>query len=144
MRSPRLLHSDFCRTQIDVDVMVVTLALRDRWDTVTDRMSAETNRRAQREVGGVLGAFHAHVGTAFGVDVVRTPAQSSDTWAGAFDMLLDGQLAKARARGVKVAERAIRAAALAEHSSLATVVTLRLLPGDCGRVTSSSSAPRER
>ncbi|MGA1837196.1 aminoglycoside phosphotransferase family protein [Herbiconiux sp. 11R-BC] len=133
MKAPRLLDFDLSRTRLDVDVMVVSSALGDRWDLVEDSMTADAHRRAQGEVGGVLAAYHSHGGTAFGVDVARAPDLSARTWVEAFGMLLDGQLAEAARRGVRLPEREIRAVEASARGALERVTHPVLLHGDLWR-----------
>lgn len=125
---PRVVHSDFSRTALDGDALVVTFLDGDVWNALPPLDDAAT-ARVRHDLGAFMARLHTVTGEAFGY-----PAPASDlsaaTWPQAFDLMVEALLADAEAWGVDLPADALRAVVSRHRDALAEVTVPRLVHAD--------------
>lgn len=110
---PRVLLTDFSRTLLPSDVLVVSHL---PGVPMVDSGLADDDPRTMRDLGAVMAALHQLTGEAFGY-----PSAPAPTWRVAFERMVDDLLADAERWSVDVPAEAVRAA-VARHADLLTSV----------------------
>lgn len=109
---PRVLHTDFSRTVIDSDLMLMTDLPGRGWFGERDTMDPAAHTRLRGDLGRIVGALHQVTGPGFGYP--RGPGTSlAPTWSAAFLAMVDALCADARRFGVPLPVPVDELAALA-------------------------------
>lgn len=126
LKMPTVLHTDFSRTVLPSDVLVVShlpgVPLVDAGFEPADPRTA----RAERDTGAVLAALHGMTGPAFGYPCGR----QASTWTESFTGMVDELLDDAVRWSVPVPADAVRSALSRHAHVLADVTTPALVHTD--------------
>lgn len=119
---PRLLATDFSRSQFDGDVVIASFLPGTPWQDAGFGAVADDERaaRAQRELGALMARLHRVTGPRFGY-LVDGSGLVADSWPDAFERILLALLDDARRWGVDVPEAEVREALAANRAALAEV-----------------------
>jgi aminoglycoside phosphotransferase (APT) family kinase protein len=120
LRMPQVLHTDFSRTLLPGDALVVSHLPGVPWvDAGLGPASSDPRtERAERETGAVLAALHAIEGPVYGYPCGRQEATWTESFTGMIDELLDD----ASTWSVDVPAAEVRAA-LDQHRNVLADVT---------------------
>ncbi|MFE4466944.1 phosphotransferase family protein [Oerskovia sp. NPDC056781] len=125
---PRVVHSDFSRTALDGDALVVTFLDGDVWNALPPLDDAATER-VRHDLGAFMARLHTVTGDAFGYPAPAS-GMSAPTWPEAFGLMVDALLADARTWDVDLPADALRAVVARHHDALAEVTVPRLVHAD--------------
>ncbi len=124
---PRVLLTDFTRTLLPTDAVVVTHVTGVPVAEATD-LDDDAHRRRERELGALMARLHTLTGPRFGYPAVD--ALQGSTWPEAFGAMVEAALVDGERWGTPLPADEIRAA-LARHSAaLAEVTTPALVHAD--------------
>jgi len=128
---PRLLLTDFSRSQFAGDVVVASFLPGMPWQEAGFGAAADDARaaRAQRELGALMARLHRVTGPHFGY-LVEGSGLFGATWPEAFERILLALLDDARRWEVEVPDAEIRAAFEAHRDALAEVTVPVLVHHD--------------
>ena len=125
---PRVVHSDFSRTVLDGDILVVTFLDGDVWNTLPPLDDAAMVR-VRHDLGAFMARLHTVTGEAFGYPAPAS-GLSAPTWPQAFDLMVDALLADAERWGVDLPADALRTVVTRHRDALAEVTVPRLVHAD--------------
>lgn len=125
---PRVVHSDFSRTALDGDALVVTFLDGDVWNALPPLDDAATER-VRHDLGAFMARLHTVTGDAFGYPAPAS-RMSAPTWPEAFGLMVDALLADAETWEVDLPAEALRAVVARHHDALAEVTVPRLVHAD--------------
>lgn len=125
---PRVVHSDFSRTVLDGDALVVTFLDGSLWNALPPLDDA-TTAQVRHDLGGFMARLHTVTGDAFGYPAA-VAGLSAPTWPEAFGLMVEALLADAEDWGVPLPADALRAAVARHHAALAEVTVPRLVHAD--------------
>ncbi|MEV7962474.1 phosphotransferase family protein [Oerskovia paurometabola] len=125
---PRVVHSDFSRTALDGDALVVTFLDGDVWNALPPLDDAATER-VRHDLGAFMARLHTVTGDAFGYPAPAS-RMSAPTWPEAFGLMVDALLADAATWEVDLPAEALRAVVARHHDALAEVTVPRLVHAD--------------
>lgn len=125
---PRVVHSDFSRTALDGDALVVTFLDGDVWNALPPLDDAATER-VRHDLGAFMARLHTVTGDAFGYPAPAS-GMSAPTWPEAFGLMVDALLADAETWEVDLPAEALRAVVARHHDALAEVTVPRLVHAD--------------
>ena len=127
--APRVLHSDFTRDTVEVDVVIMDMIPGTPWNTVLDSMSAEANERAAESVGGILAAMQHVSNDRFGYPANDFCLGASD-WPTFVRMQFEAVVKDAEIWGVDIEADRVLAAVEGASDALAHVTTPQLIHND--------------
>lgn len=125
---PRVVHSDFSRSVLDGDALVVTFLDGDVWNTLPPLDDAATER-VRHDLGAFMARLHTVTGDAFGYPAPAS-GMSAPTWPEAFGLMVDALLADAQTWDVDLPADDLRAAVARHHDALAEVTVPCLVHAD--------------
>jgi fructosamine-3-kinase len=125
---PRVVHSDFSRTVLDGDALVVTFLDGDLWNALPPLDDAATDH-VRHDLGAFMARLHTVTGDAFGYPAPAS-AMSAATWPEAFGLMVEGLLADAETWDVDLPAEDLRAVVKRHHDALAEVTVPRLVHAD--------------
>ncbi len=127
---PRVLHTDFTRAVVPVDVVVASFLPGVPWVDAGFGTPADDERaaRAQRDLGALIGRLGHVTGEAFGYPL--SPALQAPAWADAFALMVEALLADAVTWGVDVPAARVRSALATHRAALDEVHVPRLVHTD--------------
>lgn len=125
---PRVLLTDFSRTELPGDVVVASHARGVPADQGPE-LTAATRATRRRRLGALMGRLHTLHGDRFGYIEPGTPLRGA-TWPEAFGRMVEALLADARRWEVDVAADRVRAALATHADALATVEHPSLVHAD--------------
>ncbi|WP_051702901.1 phosphotransferase family protein [Oerskovia turbata] len=125
---PRVVHSDFSRSALDGDALVVTFLGGDVWNALPPLDDAATEG-VRHDLGAFMARLHTVTGDAFGYPAPAS-GMSAPTWPEAFGLMVDALLADAEDWDVDLPADALRAVVARHHDALAEVTVPRLVHAD--------------
>jgi hypothetical protein len=130
LRLPELVHADFTRSVVDVDVLVTAFLEGDRWDACWERLHPDANISIARETGAALAAYASIRGPRFGFVSERAPEFSAATWERSFSTMLRSVTDVAERAAALHRAADVRTVLERHRPSLRRVNTPRLVHGD--------------
>ncbi|MFF3065337.1 phosphotransferase family protein [Oerskovia sp. NPDC057915] len=125
---PRVVHSDFSRTTLDGDALVVTFLDGEVWNTLPPLDDAAT-ARVHHDLGAFMARLHTVTGDAFGYPAPAS-GMSAPTWPEAFGLMVEALLADAETWAVDLPADALRAVVARHRDALSEVTVPRLVHAD--------------
>ncbi|MHA7133889.1 phosphotransferase family protein [Oerskovia turbata] len=125
---PHVVHSDFSRTVLDGDALVVTFLDGDLWNALPPLDDTATDR-VRHDLGAFMARLHTVTGDAFGYPAPAS-ALSAATWSEAFGLMVEALLADAETWDVDLPAEDLRTAVKRHHDALAEVTVPRLVHAD--------------
>jgi aminoglycoside phosphotransferase (APT) family kinase protein len=127
---PRIVATDFTRSHLDGDVLVMTCLNGRSWSALRKSIDDSDDARLRRDLGAVVGHLHGITGSRFGYFQPST-AQGA-TWREAFTRMVDDVLADAQRFDVQlpIEPRVVRDVVERHRSLLDTVTTAALVHFD--------------
>jgi len=127
--APRVFHSDFTRSVVEVDVVVMDMIPGTPWNTVIDSMSPEANEHAAESVGGILAAMQHVSNDRFGYPADDFVLGATD-WPTFVRMQFEAVADDAETWGVDIEAERVLAAVDRAGEALAQVTTPQLIHND--------------
>lgn len=119
---PRVVATDFTRSHLDGDVLVMTSLNGRGWSALRKSIEDSDDARLRRDLGAIVGHLHGITGSRFGYFQPST-AQGA-TWREAFTRMVDDVLADAQRFDVQLPiEPRVFQDVLERHGSLLDAVT---------------------
>ncbi|GAA3220942.1 phosphotransferase family protein [Oerskovia jenensis] len=125
---PRVVHSDFSRSVLDGDALVVTFLDGAVWNTLPP-LDDDATARVHHDLGAFMARLHTVTGDTFGYPAPAS-GMSAATWPQAFGLMVEALLADAGTWGVDLPVEALRAVVARHHDALAEVTVPRLVHAD--------------